>query len=127
MSSRQPLPSSPREDGVSQGHNSRAAETEEDGGTAVGGEAWRGRGELNLPRGKKAKKARVKRGMRSSRRRTARRRLNSVRITNSGTSKPDIGKLTPNQLKDSLKRRKEEDREMSNAEMNNILAKGAEE
>ena len=57
--------SAPQEDGVSQGQNSNAANGEAPEGVAVGGEEWRGDGELRLRTDRRAKRAKVKRGMRS--------------------------------------------------------------
>ena len=72
MNPGQPPPSERQEDGVSQGHNSSAANGTAPGGAAIGEEEWRGEGELRLSEGKRAKRARIKQGMRSSCGRTRR-------------------------------------------------------
>ena len=66
MNTGQPPPSERQEDGVSQGHNSSATNGTVPGGAVTGEEEWRGEGELRLSDGRRAKRARVKRGMRSS-------------------------------------------------------------
>ena len=75
MNPGQPPPSKRQEDGVIQGHNSSAANGTAPGGAAIGEEELRDEGELRLSEGKRtkrAKRARVKRGMRSSCGRTRR-------------------------------------------------------
>ena len=66
MSSGQPPSSESQEDGVTQGHNSNTANVAATGGTAVGDEEWRGEGGIRPRKGRRAMRANVKMGMRSS-------------------------------------------------------------
>ena len=104
-----------------QGHNSSAANGTAPGGAARGEEEWRGEGELRLSEGKRTKKARIKRGMRSSCGRARRWRCNPVpvNLTNKG--------MSPNDLLDIMQQKCEGNREYTNAQLEEMVGKSSDE
>ena len=119
MNHGKPPPSERQEDGVSQGHNSSATNETVPGGAVTGEEEWRGEGELRLSDGRRAKRARVKRGRRSSCGRARRWRGNLVNLTNKG--------MSPNDLLDTMQRKHEGIREYTNAKLEEMAGKNSEE
>ena len=85
----------------------------------TGEEEWRGEGELRLSDGRRAKRAKVKRGRRSSCGRARRWRGNLVNSTNKG--------MSPNDLLDTMQRKQEGIKEYTNAELDEMAGKSPEE
>ena len=113
MNPGQPPPSERQEDGVSQGHNSSAANGTAQGGAAIWEEEWRDEGELRLIEGKRAKRDRVKQDTRSSCGRARRWQGSLVNLTNKG--------MSPNDLLDTMQRKREGIREYTNAKLEEMV------
>ena len=126
MSRGQPLPSA-REDGVSQGHNSTARGVNKCSRTGAGGTSSKcmadGAG-LKLASGKRAKRARIKRGMRGSGRRAERHRLRTFNLTNQGTGN-ETQNMSAKEVKSILGRRKSKNDNLSPREEEDLLDKYA--
>ena len=119
MNPGQPPPSAPQEDGVSQGHNSDAANGTAPESAALGEEEWRGEGELRLSRGRRAKRIKVKRGIRSSCDRARGWRDNLVNLTNKG--------MSPNDLLEAMQQKRKANRKYTNAKLEEMVGKRLEE
>ena len=119
MSSGQPPPPEPQGDGVSQGQNSSGNNEAETGSVEMGEEKWRGKDEIFLRKGRRARRARFKRGMRSSCGRARRWRNRITNITNRG--------MSPEELLDILQRKEKGEQVFSNADLERMMEKNAEE
>ena len=119
MSSGQPPPPEPQGDGVSQGQNSSGNNEVETGSVELGEEKWRGKDEIFLRKGRRARRARFKRGMRSSCGRARRWRNRLANLTNRG--------MSPEEVLDTLQRREDGERVYSNADLEEMREKNAEE
>ena len=104
---------------MSQGHNSNAVNGAAPGSTAAGEEEWRDKGEMQLSKGRRAKKAKVKQAMQSSCNRARRWHDRAVNLTNKGMSHKD--------LLETMQRKHECNREYTNAKLEEMVGKNTEE
>ena len=79
---------------------------------------------LKLAKGRRAKRARIKRGMRGSEKRAKRHRLRTFKLTNKGMC-DDVTNMTADEVKEHLGRRKSKNDDLSPKEEEELLDKGA--
>ena len=79
---------------------------------------------LKLAKGRRAKRARIKRGMRGSEKRAKRHRLRTFKLTNKGMCN-DVTNMTADEVKEHLGRRKSKNDDLSPKEEEELLDKGA--
>ena len=79
---------------------------------------------LKLAKGRRAKRARIKRGMRGSEKRAKRHRLRTFKLTNKGMCN-DVKNMTADEVKEHLGRRKSKNDDLSPKEEEELLDKGA--
>ena len=119
MSSGQPPPPEPQGDGPSQVQNSSGENAAATGSAVTGEEEWRGKDEIFLRKGRRARRAKFKRGMRSSCGRARRWQNRLINLTNRG--------MSPEEVLDTLQRREEGEQVYSNADLEEMREKNAEE
>ena len=112
---------------MSRGHNSTAKGVNKCSRTGARGTSSKcmddGTG-LKLASGKRAKRARIKRGMRGSGKRAERYRLKTFNLTNQGTG-DEIENMSAEEVKNILEQRKSKNDELSPREAEELLEKCA--